>query len=146
MDDDTKVPLFVSVITLLLGCYDLFRAITYTLHLELSALHIANLKLSIPAAANLLHLLGVFGASNYIISLMLILTAFTARRLALIMLLIIPFAYGMGILTIKLNAVEYGIHQASWRSMIPLLIYLSICLITFIAGLIGTLYNKSNEA
>ncbi|MDX2345878.1 MAG: hypothetical protein QNK11_03270 [Legionella sp.] len=144
MDDDTKIPLFVSIITLLLGCYDLFRAIQYTLHLELSALYISKINLSTFDLANLLHLLGVFGASNYIISLMLILTAFMARRLALIMLAIIPFAYGMGILTIKLNAAEYHLAQAAWEGTVPMLIYLGICVVTFIAGIIGTLRNKSD--
>ena len=145
MDDDTRVPLFVSIVTLLLGCYDLLRAITYTLHLELSALHLSKINLSTTDSASLLHLLGVFGASNYIISLMLILTAFMARRLALVMLAIIPFSYGMGLMTIKLNATEYQLSQASLHSAIPMIIYLAICLITFTAGIIGTLYSTNNE-
>ncbi len=144
MDDDTKIPLFVSVVALVLGCYDLTRAILYTLHLELSALHLSKISLSVTDSAHLLHLLGLFGAFNYIISFMLILTAFMARRLALILLAIIPFAYGMGLLTIKLNAAQYHIAQAGFRSMIPLFVYLSICLLTFISGLIVTLYNKNN--
>jgi hypothetical protein len=144
MDDDTKVPLFVSIVTLLLGCYDLLRAIKYTLHLELPALQIESLDLSNFEAIRVLHFLAIFGASNYIISIMLILTAFMARRLALIMLAVLPFAYGLGILTIKLNAAEYHLSQASWQSMLPMFIYLSICLVTFIAGLIGTLYHTDN--
>jgi hypothetical protein len=145
MDDETKIPLFVSIVTLLLGCYDLFRAITYTLHLELSALHISKVDITATTSVNLLHLLSVFGALNYIISFMLILTALMSRKLALIMLAIIPFAYGMGILTITLNTTEHYLTHASWKGAIPMLIYISICLVTFSAGVIGTLYRQNNE-
>ena len=42
MDDKSHVPLFVSFITLFLGCYDILRGVMHTLNLEYSALHIAK--------------------------------------------------------------------------------------------------------
>lgn len=139
------MPVFVSVVTLLLGCYDLLRGVMHTFKLEYSALHIAKLNLATPEASDLLRLLGVFGVSNFITGIMLILIALKARGIALFMLLVIPVIYTMGMLLIKWNSVDYAASQATWGGMTPMLVYLAICIVTFIAGLIGMLYNKSNH-
>ena len=92
-----------------------------------------------------MRLLGVFGISNFITGIMLILIAFKARGLALAMLFFIPFAYTIGMVAIRFNSAEYEASQAVWGGMTPMLTYLVICFITFLAGIIGTLYNKSNQ-
>ncbi len=145
MDKDTNVPLFVSVVSLLIGCYDLLRGFMHTFNLQYSALYIAKLNLATPQASDLLRLLGVFGVSNFITGAMLILVAFAARGLALMMLLIIPIAYSIGMITVRYNSESYTPTHAAWGGMTPMMVYLTICLITFVAGLIGTLYNKSNN-
>ncbi|MDF1678559.1 MAG: hypothetical protein P1U32_07705 [Legionellaceae bacterium] len=145
MEKDTNVPLFVSLVSLLIGCYDLLRGFMHTFNLEYSALYIAKLNLATPQASDLLRLLGVFGVSNFITGAMLILVAFAARGLALIMLLIVPLAYAVGMITIRYNATDYAPSHAAWGGMTPMMVYLTICIVTFVAGLIGTLYNKSNS-
>ena len=137
-----KIPVFVSVVTLLLGCFDLFRGFMHTFQLEYSALHIAKLDLSTAEAPDLLQLLGVFGVSNYITGIMLILIALRARELALVMLLVIPLAYAVGLVEIKINSITYGASQATWGGKGPMLVYLMICVVTFLAGMICALYNK----
>ncbi len=82
MDEKTRVPMFVSIVTILLGCYDLVRGIMHTFRLEYSALHIAKINLAGPEASDLLRLLGVFGISNFITGIMLILIGLKARGLA----------------------------------------------------------------
>ncbi len=142
---ETYVPLFVSVVTFLLGCYDILRGVMHTLKLEYSALHIAKLNLATPQAADLLRLLGAFGVSNFITGVMLILMAFKARGLGLTMLLVIPLAYAIGALEIHGTAAHYAPTQAAWGGFTPLMVYLGICVITFLAGITGTIYNKNNE-
>ncbi|NCT57516.1 MAG: hypothetical protein GW760_07420 [Legionella sp.] len=135
MTNKIKIPAFVSVVAFLLGCYDLIRGFMHTFNLENSALHIAKLNLASPEAADLLQLLGLFGVSNYITGMMLILIALRARDLALMMLLIIPCAYTIGIVEIKINSASYPASQAAWLGKGPMLIYLIICGCTFIAGI-----------
>ena len=145
MDDGkSHVPLFVSFVALLLGCYDILRGIMHTLNLEYSALHITTLNLATPEAADLLRLLGAFGISNFITGVMLIFIAFKARGLALIMLFVIPLAYLIGILSVRVNVTEYVASKAAWGGMTPMIVYLSICFVTFLLGLVGTLYKKTN--
>lgn len=142
MHEKTHVPAFVSVVTLLLGFYDLLRGFMHTMKLSYSALHIAGLDLSTPLAADLLRLLGVFGISNYITGVMLILMALKARALALVMLIVIPAAYTLGMLEISVSSAKYPPSSAAWGGMTPMFIYLCICVATFVLGMIGTLYNK----
>lgn len=68
-----------------------------------------------------------------------------ARPLALIMLGLIPVAYAIGIAGIKVNSAPYAPSQAAWGGTTFMLVYLAICLITFIAGVWTTLYRKKKE-
>lgn len=145
-NEKTDVPLFVSIITALLGCYDVLRGVMHTFAVEHSALYIAKLNLATPQGADLIRLMGALGISNFITGFLLILVAFQARGIALSMLLIIPIAYGLGMFTITLGSIHYPPSVAAWGGTLPMLIYLSICLLTFISGLIGYLYNKSSHA
>ena len=46
----------------------------------------------------------------------------------------IPAVYGIGILGIKANVASYGTSQAAWGGAQPLLVYMTVSLVTFIAG------------
>lgn len=147
MDDkETHIPLFVSVVTFFLGSFDILRGLMHTVELQYSALHIAKLDLSTPEATDLLHLLGAFGISNFITGTMLILLAVQARGLALVMLLVIPISYTIGMVEIHANSLSYAPSKAAWEGFIPMMVYLGICVVTFLLGLVVTLYNKSNES
>lgn len=140
-----KIPMFVSAITFVLGCFDLVRGFMHTFKLEYAALHVAKLNLSTPEASDLLQLLGVFGVSNYITGIMLILVALRARELALIMLFVMPFAYAVGWVETSINSNMYPASQAAWGGRDFMLIYLMICVVTFIAGIACVFYNKRNQ-
>ena len=75
----------------------------HTILLEHAAGNIAGLDLSSSLAADLLQLLGVFGISNYITGVKLILLGWKARPLALTMLGVIPAAYIIRAAGINLN-------------------------------------------
>jgi hypothetical protein len=146
MQKNNNIPVFVSVITFLIGCYDLVRGFMHTINLEYSARYLAGLDLTTPQAIDLLRLLDVFGISNYITGIMLILLALKARPLALIMLAVIPIAYGLGVSCLRYIIPNYPPSHALWKGAPIMLVYSGICLITFLAGLGVVLYRKHKHA
>lgn len=145
MDKFNAPPAFVSVITFLLGAYDLLRGFMHTILLHYSATHIAGLDLSMSNASDQLRLLAAFGMSNYATGTMLILVAIYARKLALAMLGIIPLAYFIGYLGLQANSSGYAPSQADWGGLEPMLVYLAICVLTFGAGLLATYARPRRE-
>jgi hypothetical protein len=135
MQENAAIPRFVSVVAIALGCVDLVRAFIHTAMLEFAALNIAGFDLSTPHAGDLLQMMGAFGISNYLTGIMLILIGWKARPLALAMLGIIPVAYLVGVLGIKANSAAYAPSQAAWGGTGPMLVYLAISAVTFVAGL-----------
>jgi hypothetical protein len=87
---NTRIPAFISIVTIFLGSYDLVRGFMHTILLHYSATHIAVLDLSGSTASDQLRLLGAFGISNFETGIMLILMGIFARGLAMIMLAVIP--------------------------------------------------------
>lgn len=142
MQNKQNLPAFISVIVMLLGMYDLLRGFMHTFMLNYSAINVAGLNLATSQAPDLLQLLGAFGISNYLSGIMLILMAWKARPLALIMLGVIPSIYFIGSLAIEANVQAYAISTAKWGGKKYMLIYLLICTATFIAGTIVTVYRK----
>jgi len=138
MKENTSIPKFVSIVAILLGCVDLLRGFIHTILLEFAATNIAGLDLSTSLAGDLLQLLGVFGISNYLTGIMLILLGWKARPLALAMLGVIPAAYIVGIVSIRIHSSPYATSQAAWGGTPMMLVYLSICTLSFFAGLIMT--------
>jgi hypothetical protein len=138
LKENTSIPKFVSIVVIVLGCVDLLRGFMHTILLEFAATNIAGLDLSTSLAGDLLQLMGVFGISNYLTGIMLILSGWKARPLALAMLGVIPAAYIVGMVSIKANSAPYAAPQAAWGGTPMMLAYLSICAISFLAGLIKT--------
>jgi len=136
------IPKFVTIVAIALGCLDLIRGFMHTIMLDYAATNIAGLDLSTSLAGDLLQQMGAFGISNYLTGIMLILIGWKARPLALIMLGVIPAVYAIGFITIKINSAPYAPSQAAWGGATPMLVYLIISGITFIAGVWITLYRK----
>ena len=132
MNEDRHIPRFVSIVAILLGTLDLVRGFMHTILLEYAALTIAGLDLSTPLAGDLLQLLGTFGISNYVTGVMLILLGWKARPLALTMLGVLPLAYGLGIVGIRLNTTGYPSSAAAWGGAPMMLGYLMVCGIIFV--------------
>ena len=145
MKDESRIPKFVSTAVIVLGCLDILRGFMHTILLDFAATNIAGFDLSTSLAGDLLQQMGAFGISNYLTGIMLILIGWKARPLALIMLGFIPIAYAIGIAGIKVNSAPYAPSQAAWGGATFMLVYLAVCVITFIAGVWTTLYRKKKE-
>ena len=145
MQSKHDIPKFVSIVAIVLGCLDLIRGFMHTILLDYAATNIAGFDLSTSLAGDLLQLMGTFGISNYLTGIMLILIGWKARPLALIMLGFIPIAYAIGVAGIKANSAPYAPSQAAWGGTTFMLVYMAVCLITFIAGVSTTLYRKKKE-
>jgi hypothetical protein len=135
MKNSTNIPKVVSTVAYILGGLDLIRGVLHTLLLEFAASNIAGLDLSTSQAADLLRLMGTFGISNYITSAALILLAWKARQLALIMLGVIPAAYLIGGAATRFYSAAYTQTQADWGGIPMMLIYMGVCILTFLYGL-----------
>lgn len=142
MKENTTIPRFVSAVAIALGCLDLIRGFIHTILLEYAAVNIAGLDLSTSLAGDLLQLLGAFGISNYLTGIMLILIGWKAKPMALAMLGIIPVTYILGGFGIRVNTTGYAPSQAAWGGVTPMLVYLVISGISFIAGVGITLHRK----
>jgi hypothetical protein len=146
MKDESRIPKFVSIVVIVLGCLDILRGFMHTILLDFAATNIAGFDLSTSLAGDLLQQMGAFGISNYLTGIMLILIGWKARPLALIMLGVIPAAYAIGVIGIKVNSAPYAPSQAAWGGTTFMLVYLAVCVLTFIAGVWITLNRKKKEA
>ena len=142
MKEASNIPKFVSIVAITLGCLDLVRGFMHTILLDFAATNIAGFDLSTSLAGDLLQMMGAFGISNYVTGSMLILIGWKVRPLALVMLGVIPIAYAIGIVGIKINSMAYAPSQADWGGVPMMIVYLVICAITFIAGIITTRTRK----
>ena len=135
MEKDTSIPRFVSIVAISLGCLDLIRGFMHTILLEFTAIQIAGFDLSTSLAGDLLKMMGAFGITNYITGVMLILLGWKSRSLALVMLGIIPAAYIIGSIGIKINSSTYSPSQATWGGEPMMMVYIVLCFVTFVTGL-----------
>ncbi len=136
MKSTSQIPLFVSVICVLIGCYDLLRGFMHTVLLYYSATNIAVIDLSTSTARDQLQLLGAFGISNLETGVAMILLGLFARKIALAMLGVIPAVYVMGYFAIRINSESTPPSKANWGGAPLLVVYLGICLATFIAAVV----------
>lgn len=144
MHEKSNIPVFVSIVLILLGCYDLIRGFMHTFLLNYSALNIAGLNLTTPQASDLLRLLGAYGVSNFLTGIMFIMIAYTSRKLSLAMLGIIPSVYFIGYLTIHASTKLYAHTQALWLGLSPMFVYMCISFATFMLGLGFILYRRND--
>ena len=126
--NNIECPKFAWIIIIGLGCIDLFRGFVHTVLLEFAALNIFVIDLS-GGVDNQMFLLGIFGISNYLTGIMLILIGFKARYLVPIMLPIIPVVYLLGTLMIA----RVTTPSAQLGGGPYMIIYFIVCIITFIA-------------
>lgn len=130
-----QVPKFVWIVLIILGCIDLLRGFMHTVLLEYAAINIAGLDLT-HAATEQQRLLGTFGISNWVTGVTFILIGVKARQISLHIMGLIPVAYGLSMIAIRINLAGYASTQADWGGMNLMIPYLSVCAITFVAGII----------
>ena len=125
------IPKFAWIITIGLGCIDLTRGFIHTFMLEFAANNIFVIDLS-GGVENQMFLLGNFGISNYLTGIMLILIGLKARELIPIILPAIPATYLVGSFVIS----RIVSTNAQLGGSPYMLVYFSVCIITFVAIII----------
>ena len=120
-----------------LGCVDLIRGFMHTVFLEYAAINVFVIDLT-GGVSNQMFLLGIFGISNYLTGIIMILIGFKARELVPVLLPIIPTVYFLGTLLISRVADP----NAQLGGGPFMLIYLAICIATFIAILVFNIKKK----
>jgi uncharacterized membrane protein (GlpM family) len=108
----------------------------HTVALEYAALNIAGLDLTTSTAAEQLRLLGAFGISNWVTGASFILIALKAKNISIHIMGLIPIAYGLSAIAMKINTAGYVQTTADWGGMKMMVPYLIVCGVTFIAGVI----------
>ncbi|MCE9547751.1 MAG: hypothetical protein K8T25_19950 [Planctomycetia bacterium] len=121
-------PAFAAIVLGCLGVVDLVRGVLHTFLVEHSAVKIAGLNLAHSGQDQLL-LLGSFGISNFLTGALFIAVALKARQLVPTVLLIIPAAYLLGFIAIRMNHIT---PEAAFPGRTFMLGYSSICVLTFL--------------
>ncbi len=134
--EKNHVPKFVWVVLIVLGVIDLVRGFMHTVALEYAALNIAGLDLTTSTAADQLRLLGTFGISNWITGVTFILIGLKAKQISLHIMGLIPVAYVLSMIAIRVNSSGYTETTADWDGIYMMIPYLLVSGITFIAGLL----------
>ena len=123
---DTSRPVTVArTVLLVLGVVDVVRGVMHTFVLTWAAENIAQ----IAPHPDALMLLGLFGNSNLLTGALFLLVAFKAREIAGYILGIIPVAYFVGIVGIRLNGVSM---QSEFTGKYMMLVYFVVCIVTFV--------------
>ncbi|MHA2201397.1 MAG: hypothetical protein ACXABN_16090 [Candidatus Thorarchaeota archaeon] len=138
-NNESDCPKFAWIIMTALGCLDLVRGFMHTVLLEYAAENIMGLDLAVARDDQLL-LLGVFGISNYITGMMLILIGLKARNLVQYVFLVIPLSYFSGAYLIGRVA-----SSTARLGGLPMITgYIIVCIGTFVAILVWK-YLKQNR-
>ena len=112
-----------GIVLLLLGLLDFIRGITHTFRIEHAALNLAQ----IDPHPDALVLMAAFGMSNFLTGALFILISLKARKLAPNVLLLIPAAYMLGGLGMKVSGVTM---QSPFIGQHMIKVYLAVSLMT----------------
>lgn len=129
-----QYPAFVSIVAFALGCLDLLRGVNHTLMSSYAASDVAGLDLTGPTGLDQLVLMNAFGAANFLSGAALIYLSLRDRLGALLFLALIPLAYFMAGLGLRLNGADLA-GQGVFPGQYMMAGYISLCLITVLAAL-----------
>jgi hypothetical protein len=125
-------PAFAWIVLAGLGIWDFIRGFSHTYFSSYFAESFAGLDLS-HNGADLLMLMGSFGISNFLTGAIFLVVAFKARPVVPWILGLIPLTYAFGLLGIRLHATP----EAAFPGRYMMLVYLAICVVTFVACIIS---------
>ncbi len=134
-------PMFAWVVLACLGVIDLVRGFLHTFMVEHSAVKIAGMNLE-HSGGDQLMLLGAFGISNFLTGAIYLAVAFKARQLVPTVLAIVPLAYLLGFIALRMNHVS---PEAAFPGRTFMLGYLSVCVVTCIASVVCRCRSCSRE-
>ena len=126
-------PTFVSIVAFSLGCIDVVRGAAHTILASHAAVDVAGLDLSGPTGRDQLVLMTAFGAANFLRAAALIYLSIKDRFGALVFMAIVPVAYLIAGVGLRLNAADLiGQGVSPGRTMMA--VYISVCIVTVIAA------------
>lgn len=134
----TDIYTLSSSVLFVLGLVDLLRGFLHTFAIHWAVATFAKLDLSVVANDQLL-LLGAFGISNILTGLIYILISRKARSLSPYILAIIPAAYLMGFIGLRISSV---VPDAAFYGKYFMLVYLLVCIIV---SAIFFIKNRNNK-
>ncbi len=114
----------VSTVLFILGLVDLLRGTLHTFFVDWAVRTFAHLDLSV-ARGDQLMLLGAFGISNLLTGFIYILISRKAKHLSKTILLLIPCAYALGVIGMKVSGVK---PQSDFLGKYFMLGYFAVCL------------------
>ena len=117
-----------STVLFFIGGLDVLRGFMHTFLLTWSATNVAKLNMA-RESSDQVFLLGVFGISNFLTGFIYFLVSKKARELSPYVLIIIPLTYLLGLIGIWSGNVH---GQAAFEGKYFMLVYFSICIITFV--------------
>lgn len=121
-----------SIVLFFIGLLDLLRGVMHTFLLTWSAANFAKFDMA-TTPMDQVYMLGVFGISNFVTGFIYLLISRKARELSPYVLIIIPFAYLLGLIGIMSGGVR---GQAAYTGQYFMFVYFAICIITFIVFLV----------
>lgn len=122
-----------STVLLVLGFVDLFRGVLHIFFADWAARTFAKMDLSV-ARQDQLALLGFFGISNLLTGMIYILVSRKAKPLSNYVLSIIPCAYAIGVIGMRVTGVRA---HAAFYGRYFMLGYFAVCLGTVAASTLG---------
>lgn len=116
-----------AYVLIAIGVVDLIRGFMHTFNIRYAAANIAQVDLGAAMAGDFLVVMSAFGISNYVTGMLAILIAFKAKKLAPLVLAIIPTAYVLGIIGMQMAEVE---RSAAFNGRYMIFVYLALCALT----------------
>jgi len=134
-----KTALKISTILLFaIALLDIVRGFMHTFNINWSAENIAKIE----AIPDSMILMGSFGMSNFLTGFIYLLILWKAKNLTPYILAIIPIAYGLGIIGLKLQGIAM---DAEFNGQYMMFFYLGSCVLTSIYYFLSLKKEASNE-
>lgn len=106
---------------------DLVRGFMHTFNIQHAAANIAQVDMASPMIGDFLVVMSTFGISNFLTGMFAIIVGLKAKELAPLFVGIIPVTYALGIVSMRLNAIE---STAVFNGQYMIAVYMSICVLT----------------
>ncbi|HSN66550.1 MAG TPA: hypothetical protein VLS94_07915 [Fusibacter sp.] len=127
-----------SLLLLAISLLDIIRGFMHTFNIKWAAENIAKIE----AIPDSMILMGSFGMSNFLTGFIYLLILWKAKNLAPHVLALIPIAYGLGIIGLKLQGIAM---ESEFNGQYMMFVYLGLCALTSIYYFLSSKMEASNE-
>lgn len=137
-----KLSLKLTTITLLiLAAVDLVRGFLHTFNIWYASENIAKMT----QTADTLHLMNIFGVSNFLTAFIFIIVALKAKEITPYVLSAIPISYGLGMLSSNITGVA-AMQNSEWNGQYMMYIYLGATVLISLNYFISAFREKKLKA